>query len=213
MKTLLMKLWVKSKTHKLAKKIFKNNIIKGGLLLIIASFLIFLTYEENIQDRDKELLSFIESTDKIFEYVNVKDIIKILDNNNGVILFINDRKDINKFLDLLYDKEKDIPIYVCNVKNDELVLGLDQSKNVIVKQRASLNYKKLIERLGSYTENYFIKDENDVIETDYKRIITPMVMFVKNGNILFSHYIIDEEELTDDELLDIYSKGFELVEN
>lgn len=213
MKTLLMKLWVKSKTHKLAKKIFKNNIIKGGLLLIIASFLIFLTYEENIQDRDKELLSFIESTDKIFEYVNVKDIIKILDNNNGVILFINDRKDINKFLDLLYDKEKDIPIYVCNVKNDEIVLGLDQSKNVIVKQRASLNYKKLIERLGSYTENYFIKDENDVIETDYKRIITPMAMFVKNGNILFSHYIIDEEELTDDELLDIYSKGFELVEN
>lgn len=209
MKTSLMKLWVKLKTHKFKKK-FKNNIVKGSLLLIAASFLIFLTYKECMQERNKELVSFLNSHNNIFEYLSIKETLKVLEDKTGIVVFVNDRKDINKFIDLLYDKDNSVPLYVCNVKSDETILKLDEEDNVIVKQRPSKDYKNLLERLGSFTEEYYLKKEDEIIETDYKRIITPMVLFVKNGKTMFSHYISDEE-LTDEELLDIYSKGFELV--
>lgn len=205
-----MKLWVKLKTHKFRKKI-KNNILKGSLLIIVASFLIFLTYEECMQERNKELISYLNDHENIFEYISIKETINVLENKTGIVIFVNDRKDINKFIDLLYDKDKNIPLYICNVKNDETILKLDETDNIIVKQRPSKDYKNLLERLGSFTEEYYFKKDDEIIETDYKRIITPMVLFVKNGKTMFSHYISDEE-LTNEELLDIYSKGFELVE-
>lgn len=194
------------------KKKLKNNIVKGSLLLIIASFLIFLTYEESIQDRNKELISLMESTDKVFEYISINETLEVLKDKTGVILFINDKKDINNFLDLLYNKDRNLTIYVCNVKNDETILKLDKNNNVILRQRPSKAYKNLLDRLGAYAENYYLKNEEEIIETDYKRINTPMVLFIKNGNILFSHYIIEEEELSTEELLEIYDKGFELIE-
>lgn len=209
MKTSLMKLWVKLKTHKFRKKL-KNNILKGSLLIIVASFLIFLTYEECMQERNKELISYLNDHENIFEYISIKETINVLENKTGIVIFVNDRKDINKFIDLLYDKDKNIPLYICNVKNDETILKLDETDNIIVKQRPSKDYKNLLERLGSFTEEYYFKKDDEIIETDYKRIITPMVLFVKNGKTMFSHYISDEE-LTNEELLDIYSKGFELV--
>ena len=99
MKTSLMKLWVKLKTHKFKKK-FKNNIVKGSLLLIAASFLIFLTYKECMQERNKELVSFLNSHNNIFEYLSIKETLKVLEDKTGIVVFVNDRKDINKFIDL-----------------------------------------------------------------------------------------------------------------
>ena len=163
-----------------------------------------------MQERNKELVSFLNSHNNIFEYLSIKETLKVLEDKTGIVVFVNDRKDINKFIDLLYDKDNSVPLYVCNVKSDETILKLDEEDNVIVKQRPSKDYKNLLERLGSFTEEYYLKKEDEIIETDYKRIITPMVLFVKNGKTMFSHYISDEE-LTDEELLDIYSKGFELV--
>lgn len=180
-------------------------------MFIVASFLIFLTYEETMQDRGNYLYALTDDTKSLFEKVSVKEVVNVLDNYTGVVLFVNDRKDINEFLSLLYDEETEASIYVCNVKNDEVVLELSDNNNVVVKQRASKDYKLLLDRLGSYTETYFLNTNEDIIETDYKRIVTPMVLFVKNGNILFSHYIIEEENLTNDELLEIYSQGFELI--
>lgn len=209
MKILLMKLWGKLKTRKFKK--LKSNMMKGSLLFIVASFLIFLTYEETMQDRDNYLYALTDNKNSIFEKVSVKEVTNILNNNTGVVLFVNDKKDINSFLDLLYDKEDNTNIYVCNVKNDEIVLELDDNNNPIVKQRASKDYKLLLDRLGSYNETYYLTTSEDIIETDYKRIVTPMVLFVKNGNIMFSHYVIEEENLTSEELLDIYSQGFELI--
>lgn len=209
MKILLMKLWGKLKARKLKK--LKSNMMKGSLLFIVASFLIFLTYEETMQDRDNYLYALTDNKNSIFEKVSVKEVINVLNNNTGVVLFVNDKKDINGFLDLLYDKEEDTNIYVCNVKNDEIVLELNENDNPVVKQRASKDYKLLLDRLGSYNETYYLNTSEDIIETDYKRIVTPMVLFVKNGNIMFSHYVIEEENLTNEELLDIYSQGFELI--
>ena len=78
-------------------------------------------------------------------------------------------------------------------------------------KRQTKDYETLLEKLGSYTEKYTLEDsDNNIIDTGYKKIYTPMVMFIKNGKIIFSHYIYDSS-LEDDDLKEIYSKGINLL--
>lgn len=213
MKISLMKLWVKSKTHKFLKTKLKSNLVKGSLLLLLASFLIFLTYQECMQDRNNTLISYTDTSDKIFDYLAIKETLEIMKDKTGIIVFVNDKKTTNRFIDLLYNKELKENIYVCNVKKEEIVLTLNDENEAIIKQKPSQDYNDLLDRLGAYSETYYLfDDEDNIIETNYKRIITPMVLFVKNGKILFSHFIHDEET-TDEELLEIYSKGFSLLKD
>lgn len=213
MKISLMKLWVKSKTHKFLKTKLKSNLVKGSLLLLLASFLIFLTYQECMQDRNNTLISYTDTSDKIFDYLTINETLEIMKDKTGIIVFVNDKKTTNRFIDLLYNKELKENIYVCNVKKEEIVLTLNDENEAIIKQKPSQDYNDLLDRLGAYSETYYLlDDEYNIIETNYKRIITPMVLFVKNGKILFSHFIHDEET-TDEELLEIYSKGFSLLKD
>ncbi len=165
-----------------------------------------------MQGRNSSLISYSDTNDKIFDYIKIKDVLDVLKDKTGILVIINDKKDTNRFIDLLYSKELKENIYVCNVKNDEVVLSLENDK-VKVKQKPSQDYKNLLNRFGAYSEDYYlIDDDENIIETNYKRIITPMVLFVKNGKILFSHFVNDQET-TDEELLAIYSKGFSLLNN
>ena len=66
--------------------------------------------------------------------------------------------------------------------------------------------------LGSFSEVYAIKNDfGEYINTGYQKIYTPLVVFVKDGNILYSLYLSQDEEISDEELKEIYLYGFKLL--
>ena len=92
-----------------------------------------------------------------------------------------------------------------NDSSDELILTIENGE-LNTKQEASKEYKELLNKLGSYTEEYFI----DEFDTGYRKIYTPMVLFVKEGSIEYSYYI--SVNIEDDVLNNIYSTGFDKIE-
>ena len=194
--------------HKI-KKITKKKIAKGSLCLLISFLLISVGYlDSNI---NKNTISLITYTDNNI-YTNLKntDLISTLENNTGVFLIVNTKKDINKYVDLLYKAGDNEKIFVYNIKDDEIILKLDKYGNIKIKQEASEIYKELLKYIDNYAENYIlITSENKLIETKYKKIYTPMCLFVSDGNILFSHYVYNE--IDNEELINIYKEGFKKI--
>lgn len=184
----------------------QNNLVKGTLLVLIGFLFILLTYVD--ASVNKTPSSLIAMTEKTYTNVNSKELLSVLD-GTGVVLVVNNKTSINRIINILVPmcKEK---IYIYNAKNDELVLEL-KGKKVKTKQESTQEYKELLNRLGMYTENYTLKNKKGkIINTGYRKIYTPMVLFIKDGNIEFSHYIYDERIL-DEELSSIYKRGLDII--
>lgn len=149
--------------------------------------------------------------DQIFTNVNSAELLNILDNKKGIVLIVNDRKDINRLISLVMKININERIYVYNAKDEELVLELSNNE-VVVKQSMSKNYEKLLQKLGSFTERYLIQTPSgNLVETGYFKINTPTTLFVSDGRVIFSSYIKDHS-VSDDDLVNVYKKGLNLLE-
>lgn len=149
--------------------------------------------------------------DQIFTNVNSAELLNILDNKKGIVLIVNDRKDINRLISLVMKININERIYVYNAKDEELVLELSNNE-VVVKQSMSKNYEKLLQKLGSFTERYLIQTPSgNLVETGYFKINTPTTLFVSDGRVVFSSYIKDDN-VSDDDLVNVYKKGLNLLE-
>lgn len=149
--------------------------------------------------------------DQIFTNVNSAELLDILDNKKGIVLIVNDRKDINRLISLVMKININGRIYVYNAKDEELVLELSNNE-VVVKQNMSKNYEKLLQKLGSFTERYLIQTPSgNLVETGYFKINTPTTLFVSDGRVIFSSYIKDHS-VSDDDLVNVYKKGLNLLE-
>ena len=167
-------------------KLIKINVSKSSLYVIIGFFLILLFYQDMKTPKVNDLALV---NNKMLTNVNGQELLDILESKTGVVLVVNDKVDINRILDILI--------------NDE--------ENVIIKQEPSKIYNKILDELGSYADKYYVYDSwNTPIDTGYLRMYTPMVMFVKEGNILFSSSIVDDS-ITDEDLNVLYKKGFSLL--
>ncbi len=191
------------------RKIKKNKYLKGSLYILIGFFFALITYLDLNKSNKNDL---VVQNDKIITNVTASELTSVLNSKSGVILITHDKSDSSRLLNILLDLKVKENFYIYNVKNDELVLELSSDEEeVIVKQKSTKDYETLLEKLGSYTEKYTLEDSgNNIIDTGYKKIYTPMVMFIKNGKIIFSHYIYDSS-LEDDDLKEIYSKGINLL--
>lgn len=189
-------------------KLIKINVSKSSLYVIIGFFLILLFYQDMKTPKVNDLALV---NNKMLTNVNGQELLDILESKTGVVLVVNDKVDINRILDILINYKTNENIYVYNAKYDEVVLGLDDEENVIIKQEPSKIYNKILDELGSYADKYYVYDSwNTPIDTRYLRMYTPMVMFVKEGNILFSSSIVDDS-ITDEDLNVLYKKGFSLL--
>lgn len=188
----------------------KNKLIKGSLSILLGFLFVFLTYLDiNIDKSKNNLITY--NDDKIFNYIDASEVLNVLDNEKGVIVVVNDRKDINRLINILLALNINENIYVYNSKEDEIILELTE-KEITVKQKPSKEYEKLLARLGSFTDRYLVSTPSrNYIETEYYKIYTPMVLFVNKGEIVFSNYIHDDK-VTDEELKTIYKKGINLLE-
>lgn len=189
-------------------KLIKINVSKSSLYVIIGFFLILLFYQDMKTPKVNDLALV---NNKMLTNVNGQELLDILESKTGVVLVVNDKVDINRILDILINYKTNENIYVYNAKYDEVVLGLDDEENVIIKQEPSKIYNKILDELGSYADKYYVYVSwNTPIDTGYLRMYTPMVMFVKEGNILFSSSIVDDS-ITDEDLNVLYKKGFSLL--
>ena len=188
-----------------------NKLVKGSLSILLGFFLIVLTYlDTNVDKSTNNLITY--NDDKIFEYIDSSTLLNVLDNKEGIVIIVNNRKDISRLINILITINAKENIYVYNSKDDELILELTE-KDIIVKQEASTDYNKLLDKLGSYKERYLISTPSgNYIETEYYKIYTPMVLFINKGQIVFSNFIHDDK-VTDEELITLYKKGLNLLEN
>lgn len=187
----------------------KNKLIKGSLSILLGFLFVFLTYLDiNIDKSENNLITY---NNKLFNYIDASELLNVLDKEKGVIVVVNDRKDINRLINILLTLNVNENIYVYNSREDEIILDLTE-KEIIVKQKPSKEYEKLLNKLGSFTDRYLVSTPSgNYIETEYYKIYTPMVLFVNKGEIVFSNYIHDDK-VTDEELKTIYKKGINLLE-
>ena len=187
----------------------KNKLIKGSLSILLGFLFVFLTYLDiNIDKSENNLITY---NNKLFNYIDASELLNVLDKEKGVIVVVNDRKDINRLINILLTLNVNENIYVYNSREDEIILELTK-KEIIVKQKPSKEYEKLLNKLGSFTDRYLVSTPSgNYIETEYYKIYTPMVLFVNKGEIVFSNYIHDDK-VTDEELKTIYKKGINLLE-
>lgn len=188
----------------------KNKLIKGSLSILLGFLFVFLTYLDiNIDKSENNLITY--NNNKLFNYIDASELLNVLDKEKGVIVVVNDRKDINRLINILLTLNVNENIYVYNSREDEIILELTE-KEIIVKQKPSKEYEKLLNKLGSFTDRYLVSTPSgNYIETEYYKIYTPMVLFVNKGEIVFSNYIHDDK-VTDEELKTIYKKGINLLE-
>lgn len=189
----------------------KNKLIKGSLSILLGFLFVFLTYLDiNIDKSENNLITY-NNNNKLFNYIDASELLNVLDKEKGVIVVVNDRKDINRLINILLTLNVNENIYVYNSREDEIILELTE-KEIIVKQKPSKEYEKLLNKLGSFTDRYLVSTPSgNYIATEYYKIYTPMVLFVNKGEIVFSNYIHDDK-VTDEELKTIYKKGINLLE-
>lgn len=191
------------------KKKKNNKYLKRSLCIVLGFFFVLLSYFDFKVDKTKNDL--VTYNDEIFTNVNSAELLDILDNKKGIVLIVNDRKDINRLISLVMKININERIYVYNAKDEELVLELSNNE-VVVKQNMSKNYEKLLQKLGSFTERYLIQTPSgNLVETGYFKINTPTTLFVSDGRVVFSSYIKDDN-VSDDDLVNVYKKGLNLLE-
>ena len=178
------------------KKKKNNKYLKRSLCIILGFFFVLLTYFDFKVDKTKNDL--VTYNDQIFTNVNSAELLNILDNKKGIVLIVNDRKDINRLISLVMKININEKIYVYNAKDEELVLELSNNEVVV--------------KLGSFTERYLIQTPSgNLVETGYFKINTPTTLFVSDGRVIFSSYIKDHS-VSDDDLVNVYKKGLNLLE-
>lgn len=187
----------------------KNKISKGSLYILIGFLFILITLMDLNKSNENDL---IVHNDKIITNVTPGELLDILDSKTAIVIITHDKVDSNRIVNILLDLKVKDNFYICNVKNDELILEFSSDEEeVLVSQHSTKDYESLLDKLGSYTEKYTLSDSNNnIVDTGYKKIYTPMVMFIEDGNIMFSHYIYDDS-IEDEDLKDVYSKGLNLI--
>ena len=141
---------------------------------------------------DKTYLELAIPEDNPIKYSDADEVINIIENESGVIYFGYPecpwcRSAIPSLLNAA--KEAGIKtIYYMNLKEQRDVKTIDANGKIIEEKEASEEYKKLLKALDKYLNDYVIEDvKGNKINTNTKRIYVPLVVFVKDGEVVGIH--------------------------
>ena len=178
----------------------KKKLSKGSLLLIGFLFICLSFFDlKAINNNTDSLLD-----NSIYTNVNANELINVIKSQSGLILIVNDNSQIDRLANSLLSFEPNEKIFVYNANSDEVIFDNNACKVV---RRPSSGYRKLVNFLGSYTDNF---NCGDGTISDTKYIHSPMVLFAKDGGVLYSYYL-PEEEISDEILSYVFEKGFNMV--
>ena len=125
-------------------------------------------------------------------YATVDDIVELLKDGSGVIYFgYPECPWCRNAVPVLLDAAEEVgisKIYYMNMKDQRDELIVDDNGNIIAKDTGTADYKKLLTVLDEILDDYIIKDKDgNEYNTGEKRIYVPLVVFVKNGEIVGTH--------------------------
>ena len=134
----------------------------------------------------------IVGEDNPFVYSNADEIISLLsDKKTGVVyLGYNTCPWCRNIIAPLQAsaKENNIgKIYYMDLKNERDQKGIDSEGNVITIKEGSEAYKKLLVAFDEYLDDYNLTHDGKTVPTNEKRIYVPLVIFIKEGEVVGYH--------------------------
>ena len=216
----------------------KKNVIILSIIVVIAlviAILFFLLNNKGMSDGERFKQEYEElndshlevniDSDNMIKYIGLEEAIDIIKNDTGVIYFGYPscpwcRNAVPVLLDAASSTSLDT-IYYVNAYNIRDVKEIDDDGNIVTTNEGDRLYDDLLEVLDDILDPYTIIDDNgEVIDLGEKRLYVPMVLFVKDGEVVSYHLsTVDSQEdpsisLNDsqrDELYNIYLDGINNV--
>lgn len=216
----------------------KKNVIILSVIVVIAlviAILFFLLNNKGMSDGERFKQEYEElndshlevniDSDNMIKYIGLEEAIDIIKNDTGVIYFGYPscpwcRNAVPVLLDAASSTSLDT-IYYVNAYNIRDVKEIDEDGNIVTTNEGDRLYDDLLGVLDDILDPYTITDDNgEVIDLGEKRLYVPMVLFVKDGEVVSYHLsTVDSQEdpsisLNDsqrDELYNIYLDGINNV--
>lgn len=200
----------------------KKLLIRIMAMLLGIAFLFLIIYiplKNNNKDNNN-LLAVLNKSETKYKDADQNKIIELLTSSKEVtVIYLGgiDKQYFN-ILETLYNTSLNYHnvknIYYYDIEKEKTILEMNENNDIIIKKEGTDFYNKLLNLLGSFTEVYALHNKfNEPINSGYKTIYTPMVLFVKNGKILYSHYLekidLNKEEFKS--LETIYNSGFKKI--
>lgn len=132
------------------------------------------------------------SSNNVIKYSTYDEIIKVLKEGTGVIyLGYPECPWCRNMVPVLLNAAEETgidSIYYLNIKEDRDLLVLDEKNKIKVQKEGSTQYYALVEVLSEILDDYILTSNKGVeVNTNKKRIYVPLVVFVKNGEIVGYH--------------------------
>lgn len=194
----------------------KKLLIRISAILLLGIAFLFLIIIDPYKNMEEEKVALLYGEEKIFSKITKENLLKLFDNSTAVVYIGKINDEDSKIIKKVYNSAKKSlinKIYYINIEDEKSILKYENNFVVVEKEETEF-YRKLLDKLGSFTETYTLYNiYNEPINSGYKTIYTPMVIFIKNGKVIFTHYI-DNLDKTEDELKsleDIYIEGFKKI--
>lgn len=170
-------------------------------------------YKESIQSNN------------LYKYITQYDVLELLNDGTGVLYLgypedVECKRIVSVLNETAFTNGID-KIYYYNLKDDQIVLSLNEMNKVEVENQSTNFYNELLKELKDNTDEYILEDENGKIyKTGKMKLNTPSVVFIKDGEIVYFHDGIVEGyndvnvDLTQEQLEElehIYQMGFDLI--
>ncbi|MGN1000620.1 MAG: hypothetical protein ACI4OG_01630 [Bacilli bacterium] len=132
------------------------------------------------------------SSDNPIKYSSYDEIFEILESGTGVIyLGFPECPWCRNLVPVLLSAAKEVELdtlYYLNIKEDRDLLLLDENKDIITEKEGNKKYFELVEKLDQILDEYILTaNDGSEVKTGEKRIYLPIVIFVKNGEIVGYH--------------------------
>ena len=144
------------------------------------------------EDNNREYPKVLLEDDNPFVISSEEEVISLLESGSGIIYFGYPSCAWNRSLIPVLEsvaKEQHIgKIYYLDIFNIRDVLELDDNNKPIVKTEGTNGYYKILELLDKHLDTYYLTDKNNKkIDTLHKRLYSPTIVAVSNGEIKDVH--------------------------
>jgi len=156
--------------------------------------------------------------DNAIKYTTSEELLEVLESGTGVIYFgYPECPWCRNAVPVLIEAANEVGIeniYYLNVKNERDEIKVKEDGTLEVVNPGTEGYKKLLKRLDNILMDYTLEDvHGNNIDTEEKRIYVPLVVFIKDGEIVGYHVdtvttqtnpfeLLNDEQVN--ELMDIY---------
>lgn len=157
-------------------------------------------FKEEYEDLNGEYLEVTIDELNIIEYIDVEEVLNIIDTDTGIILLSSPKSDASRYIiPLLFEAADTMGIEKISYFDPSEIIDektiVDDEVQVI--KEGSMDYYYLVEQLNNYLPFY-----EEINTSEVKRIYLPTVIFVKEGGII-DVYNFELEELNNEEQVEI----------